>query len=225
MNKVSCDIINDILPLYLDDVVSEDTKHMVEEHLTYCSDCAVKAERMKCDIEKEIKKKTEENEKQSLLAVKQRIKKKRLIIAVVTGVIAALVILSLVFLMNFIRIPIKYDENRYKITYGYEYETMCMYLNYSGRMSGYNLIGYIDDPSGIEEKVYVVLYITPWDMLFKKDDPNERTEIFWHAANDDTKVEELRLITGDIRMMYEPSRDYDKLLENSVLLWSNKEER
>ncbi len=33
MKKISCNIIKDVLPLYLDDVVSEDTKNMVEEHL------------------------------------------------------------------------------------------------------------------------------------------------------------------------------------------------
>lgn len=30
MKKISCNIIKDVLPLYLDDVVSEDTKNMVE---------------------------------------------------------------------------------------------------------------------------------------------------------------------------------------------------
>ena len=37
--KVSCDIIRDILPLYAEDMVSEDTKGMVEEHLCECPDC------------------------------------------------------------------------------------------------------------------------------------------------------------------------------------------
>lgn len=31
MKKISCDIIKDVLPLYLDGVVSNDTKEMVEE--------------------------------------------------------------------------------------------------------------------------------------------------------------------------------------------------
>lgn len=224
MNKVSCDIINDILPLYLDDVVSEDTKHMVEEHLSDCKDCAIKAERMKWDLEKEMKERTEEAEKQALLSAKKKLRNKRITITVISVIAASIVIISAVFLLNFIRIPLKYDEDRFNVSFRYEYETMCMYLEYTGRMSGYNLIGYMDEPNTKKEKMYIEVYVTPWDMLFKKDDPNEKTEIFCHAANDDTKVEELRLITGDIRMMYEPSRDYDKLIENSVLLWSNKEE-
>ena len=33
MSKVSCEIIKDILPLYYDNVCSDDSKRMVEEHL------------------------------------------------------------------------------------------------------------------------------------------------------------------------------------------------
>lgn len=39
MNNINCNIIRDILPLYTDNVVSEDTKILVESHLENCSDC------------------------------------------------------------------------------------------------------------------------------------------------------------------------------------------
>ncbi|RGS79135.1 zf-HC2 domain-containing protein [Coprococcus sp. AF21-14LB] len=39
MKKINCDIIKDVLPLYLDDVVSNATKEMVEEHLSFCDSC------------------------------------------------------------------------------------------------------------------------------------------------------------------------------------------
>lgn len=37
--KITCNIIRDILPLYAENMVSEDTKEMVEEHLCECPDC------------------------------------------------------------------------------------------------------------------------------------------------------------------------------------------
>lgn len=37
--KISCDIIKDLLPLYAEDLASEDTKQLVEEHLLECGDC------------------------------------------------------------------------------------------------------------------------------------------------------------------------------------------
>nr|WP_300003907.1 zf-HC2 domain-containing protein [Tissierella sp.] len=39
MNKVRCDIVKDLLPLYIDDILSESSKDLVEEHIKICSDC------------------------------------------------------------------------------------------------------------------------------------------------------------------------------------------
>ena len=37
--KISCEIIRDLLPLYLDDVCSNDSKTMIEEHFAECDNC------------------------------------------------------------------------------------------------------------------------------------------------------------------------------------------
>ena len=37
--KISCNIIRDLLPLYLDQVCSEESKDMIENHLTECENC------------------------------------------------------------------------------------------------------------------------------------------------------------------------------------------
>ena len=37
--KLSCDVIQDLLPLYHDGVCSEESKRIVEEHMEICSDC------------------------------------------------------------------------------------------------------------------------------------------------------------------------------------------
>ncbi len=37
--KISCNIIEDLLPLYVDDMVSEDSRQLVEEHLKACPTC------------------------------------------------------------------------------------------------------------------------------------------------------------------------------------------
>lgn len=39
MYDIPCDIIRDLLPLYVDDVCSEQSKKMVEEHISWCQDC------------------------------------------------------------------------------------------------------------------------------------------------------------------------------------------
>ena len=37
--KVTCNVIRDLLPLYAEDMVSEDTRRLVEEHIASCDDC------------------------------------------------------------------------------------------------------------------------------------------------------------------------------------------
>ena len=45
--KLNCSIVDDLLPLYLEDICSEDSKAAVEEHLQDCSDCRKKLARMR----------------------------------------------------------------------------------------------------------------------------------------------------------------------------------
>jgi len=44
---MKCNIIRDLIPLYLDDVCSEETKELVKEHLNTCEECSRVSEQMK----------------------------------------------------------------------------------------------------------------------------------------------------------------------------------
>ena len=50
MSKVSCEIIKDMLPLYYDNVCSDDSKRMVEEHLSDCDNCKMELEKIQDEI-------------------------------------------------------------------------------------------------------------------------------------------------------------------------------
>ena len=50
MNEVTCNTIRDILPLYVDGVVSDDTRNMVTNHLESCEECRKKYEAMKSEV-------------------------------------------------------------------------------------------------------------------------------------------------------------------------------
>lgn len=45
--KLNCNIVDDLLPLYLEDICSEDSKAALEKHLQGCSSCREKLVRMK----------------------------------------------------------------------------------------------------------------------------------------------------------------------------------
>ncbi len=46
--KISCKIIEDLLPLYNDDICSADSKALIEEHLSTCENCKNILQEMRC---------------------------------------------------------------------------------------------------------------------------------------------------------------------------------
>ncbi|WP_407386093.1 zf-HC2 domain-containing protein [Ruminococcus sp.] len=224
MDIISCQVINDLLPLYVDDVVSEETRTVIENHLTECRECTIKAERMKWNMEKEIKEKAAQAEKKALLSAREKIRKKRIITAVISVISVTLVMILAAFIMRNIRIPIKFDANNFRVKIEEEYDEEWLYLYYDGLVSGHNLVGMADSERH-EEQMYIEMYTTPWDEIFKnKESRSDKNRIGICPIDDERiKVTELRLITGDLRMMYAPSRDYDQLMESSVLLWERND--
>lgn len=49
-NKLNCNIIKDLLPSYLEGICSQDTRNIVEEHLSECTDCR-RLRQMLCETE------------------------------------------------------------------------------------------------------------------------------------------------------------------------------
>ncbi|HBR01300.1 MAG TPA: hypothetical protein DD738_01655, partial [Ruminiclostridium sp.] len=99
MNKINCNIVKDILPLYADNIVSEDTKKLVEEHLLNCNDCKKELSLLKSDLETPTVVITEKDDIAFLKKIGLDIKKKRVFTAMLSATISAIVvILSFVYL-------------------------------------------------------------------------------------------------------------------------------
>lgn len=49
MEKISCEVISDLLPLYYDEVCTQDSRRLVQEHLEDCSGCRELLRQMKED--------------------------------------------------------------------------------------------------------------------------------------------------------------------------------
>lgn len=50
MSKLNCNVVRDILPLYADEVVCDDTRELVEEHLNECEGCRQELFAMKVQV-------------------------------------------------------------------------------------------------------------------------------------------------------------------------------
>ena len=48
--KITCDIISDLLPLYIDEVCTADSKNAVDDHLSECAECRKRLEAMSQDV-------------------------------------------------------------------------------------------------------------------------------------------------------------------------------
>lgn len=48
--KMHCDVIQDLIPSYVDEICSEKTKELIEEHLLECEHCRTFVESMKTDL-------------------------------------------------------------------------------------------------------------------------------------------------------------------------------
>lgn len=224
MDKINCNVIGDLLPLYADDVVSEDTKRIVEGHLAECEECAEKYAQMKREIDEDIRLKAAEAERSALVAAKKKLRKKRIITAIISGLIGATLIIITVFILRNIRIPIEYDEKKFSVKIEEEYDEEWIYLYYDGLVSGNDQIGIVDSELH-EEQIYINMYTTPWDEIFKtKEYRSDKNRIGICPISDGrNKVTELRLVTGDMRMKYAPSRDLNQIEDCSVLLWERND--
>ena len=82
--KISCDVIEDLLPLYVDDMVSEDSRQLVEEHLKACPTCRrMQEEIMRENHLTDVKKgsdsvQTNKMEAELLKKIRCKIRKKRI---------------------------------------------------------------------------------------------------------------------------------------------------
>ena len=47
--KISCDVISDLLPLYVDEVLSNDSKTLVDEHIEECENCSEELKKLYVD--------------------------------------------------------------------------------------------------------------------------------------------------------------------------------
>ena len=109
--KITCDVIQDLMPSYIDGILSEDSKVLVEEHMGTCQECRKMLEIMKEEQGKEqvrIKpsaastaergagetENTESNANAGSVAVLKKIRKKLLVRRVLTAAMA--VILTLI---------------------------------------------------------------------------------------------------------------------------------
>ena len=94
MNK-DCEIIKDLLPLYVDDVCSTETKEFVEKHLKNCNECQKIFETMEKDENNK-----NSDEKESIKNFNNKIKRNKIKAVVISLIIFVIGILLIKYIYS-----------------------------------------------------------------------------------------------------------------------------
>ncbi len=94
--KHDCTLVKDLLPLYADEVCSEESRRIVAEHLTECSDCKAMLGKMNAELVI-----TADQDMKVIQRIKKRIWIERIVIAlVVVGILSSLAFAGCFTLLN-----------------------------------------------------------------------------------------------------------------------------
>ena len=94
MSKITCNVIRDMLPLYVENVLSEDSVNLVDEHVKECPECKAELEQMTQPVVLPDFSKVQEHDCQQIKGIRSKIKKRGIITALIS-VLATLAVLLL----------------------------------------------------------------------------------------------------------------------------------
>lgn len=133
--KLSCNIIQDILPLVVEDLASEDTVKLINDHIETCPKC--NEEYMELKASKISYKAINKPETVPLKSINRKLKNKNIYI----GLLSALIIcLSLVIAVNIVTkpIPLSYME----AIESTKVENEKLFIEFKPRVSNYSIVSY-----------------------------------------------------------------------------------
>lgn len=87
-------MIRDLMPLYVDDVLSEDTKELVDEHLKSCKKCQTELEKMRKPVALPDFKMAQKQDVELIKGMHQKLRRKRIEIVMLSIFITTVVVLG-----------------------------------------------------------------------------------------------------------------------------------
>ena len=218
--KYPCNIIKDLLPLYVDNVCSEESKEIMEQHLAECPGCKVYYISMtesNTILSSFVNQDRERQKAQSFLAVRKRLRFKQLLAAMISAVILTAVVLSVVAILGNYEKIVTYDDN---------ISVSMVDGSLVGRLIGSHHKGShikrVDVTTDESELscLFFCVYDTKWEelvtskevfsefILCPADKSADKIDFVFYYTGDDTGIEEMNY------------NELQAVIENSVLLWS-----
>lgn len=158
--NITCDIIRDLLPLYVEDMVSADSKKLVDEHLCTCASCIKVLESLKKNVPIPM-----EADPEPLNKVKKTIRRRRII-----SVMAAMLTLVTLgaFVITYLFAPFQLSAEQ--ALDDFYIEDGDIIIDYSPYVTGRSM-------SGLNDNWFINQYSTRYDM-WKGDNRKSIEELF-----------------------------------------------
>lgn len=153
--KVTCNVIRDLIPLYVENMLSDDSRKLIEEHLKNCPDCN---SFLKNNIEESYT--TVSNtveDARPLVKIKKRLQKRRLLAIIISFLVTA-VFMTLLF--SYLTAP-EYLKNNQKNVTVQKIDNSKILLKFGSKVNGYEIFR-----TGGNQKSGYIYSLTAWSTIW-----------------------------------------------------------
>ncbi|SFE44000.1 zf-HC2 domain-containing protein [Thermophagus xiamenensis] len=161
--KISCSVVQDLLPLYVERMTSEESNLLIEDHLTDCNKCRNILNSLKTNI---IKSKPDAEASVPLKFIQKNIKNRQTKAVVFASLI---VFLAMFVIFSYLTKPdyISYNDSGITIS---KIESQEVYANFSENVTSYSTIKYNTSDNLVVMEIKA--WTSVWDKLLNKSTPS-----------------------------------------------------
>lgn len=217
MKDIKCTIIQDVLPLYIDEVVSQDTKEMVDEHLQYCDKCQKEYESMKRDLNIPV-----ENTDSLFNNISKKWRKKKVVISIVSTLATATILILAYLSVFYYDTVIPYSEDLVKIEKQNDNQLVSHYFgeSYAGFNGTHPMPLEID---GEKKNVSFIFYTktiadSPSRNLINDEKSFDDQEYLFQLPESE-KVDAVYYVDFDVEKIAAEKDSWESIIERAVLIW------
>ena len=218
MSKINCYIAKDLLPLYVDDVLSEESKNEIENHISTCADCKKEHDLVKKNLIIPI-----DNDSVILKKIKRKLLNKKIIVSAISSVLALAIGTGCFCYYILYATTIPYEKENFSI----EQVDNTLNINYTKgayykttRIMSENIV--VDG----EEKTVDILFFEE-TLSSKREKTNTDDKNSKHSDIEIENIEDIDIVYyGDFSLADEddtmPSGyNWDEAYKNATVIWEN----
>lgn len=216
MKEIKCTIIQDVLPLYMDEIVSQDTKEMVDRHLKQCGTCQKEYESMKRKLYIPA-----ENKDSLFDKISKKWRKKKFMISIVSVLATAITLLGAFAYVFYYERVIPYSENLIKIEMQNDHQLVSHYYGES-YATVHGTHPFPLEIDGEKKNISFIFYTktfadSPTRNLIKNEKNDEQEYIFNLAESE--KIDAVYYADYDVEKIATGKESWDSILKRAVLIW------